>query len=181
MGDLIFITGGVRSGKSTFAEKLATEEDIPTVYLATLEPLDLEMKERIHQHQKRRPSHWKTIETKFDIAKAYQSIQNDHCILFDCLSMWVTNQLLIYENDLTSENIEKTYESLFLELSSIYSHTRNRSAKTIIVSNEVGGGIVPTSKLARVYRDMLGTINQSVASHANDAWLLVAGRPIKLP
>ena len=181
MGDLIFITGGVRSGKSTFAEKLATEENIPTVYLATLEPLDLEMKERIKQHQKRRPSHWQTIETKCALAVAYQSIETDHCILLDCLSMWVANQLMDYENNLTNNNIEKIYKFLFSELDIIYSHAQKRISQTIIVSNEVGGGIVPTSKLARIYRDMLGTINQSVASHANDAWFLVAGRPIKLP
>ena len=95
--------------------------------------------------------------------------------------MWVANQLMDYENNLTNNNIEKIYKFLFSELDIIYSHAQKRISQTIIVSNEVGGGIVPTSKLARIYRDMLGTINQSVASHANDAWLLVAGRPIKLP
>ncbi len=94
MGQLFFVTGGARSGKSSYAERLAAQQPHPVTYVATLEPLDDEMRVRIARHQGQRPSGWTTIEAPRDLADAYCALPGDHYVLLDCLSLWVSNRLL---------------------------------------------------------------------------------------
>lgn len=181
MGQLFFVTGGARSGKSSYAERLAARQPNPVTYLATLEPLDEEMRERITRHQHQRPEGWTTIEAPRALADAYRGISNDHCVLLDCLSLWVSNRLLALGEAPELAAIDVLEQQLIIELEELMSSAREREADTIVVSNEVGSGVVPPTPLGRAYRDLLGRANQYVSVGADRAWLLVAGRALELP
>jgi adenosylcobinamide kinase/adenosylcobinamide-phosphate guanylyltransferase len=178
---LFFITGGARSGKSSYAERLAARQPHPVTYLATLEPLDDEMRARIARHQYQRPEDWTTIEAPRALAEAYGERPLDHCVLIDCLSLWVSNRLLPLGEAPTLNAIAALEQELVTELEELLGLVAGRDADTIVVSNEVGSGVVPPSALGRAYRDLLGRANQYVAARADRAWLLAAGRPLELP
>lgn len=168
----IFITGSVRSGKSDFALTLADSLGKDVVFIATcgIED-DIEMEQRIEQHQKNRPKHWKTIEQKQDIVRVLQSVSsNADVIIVDCLTLWVSN-LLAADYD------EKTILSMAQDAAKI---SKQIKPSLIYVSNEVGSGIVPDNKLARTFRDIMGKVNQIFCRFSDEAYLLVAGTPIKL-
>ncbi len=181
MGELTFVTGGARSGKSAFAERLAARAGEPVVYIATLEPLDEEMRQRVARHREQRPDGWQTIEAPRALADAVEAAPSDATVLIDCLSLWVSNRLLLLGEAPASAAIDELEAELDAEIDRVISTTRTRSAATIVVSNEVGGGVVPPSVLGRVYRDLLGRANQRVSLAADRAWLLVAGRALELP
>jgi adenosyl cobinamide kinase/adenosyl cobinamide phosphate guanylyltransferase len=166
------ITGGVRSGKSGYAEVLAKHLSDEVLYIATLEPSDQEMKSRIAKHQSRRPKHWRTLETKFSLA---QSIQEsvEKVILVDCLSGFVSNLVLEHEHSGEETVIEKVLQAIS-ELTDVLRHTD----KTIIlVTNEVGYGVVPPYPLGRWFRDALGLANQRIAKVADAVALVTVGIP----
>ncbi len=182
MGSITFVTGGARSGKSTFAEHIAARSGTSVVYLATMEAGDEEMRERIARHQERRPADWTTVETPHALIEAVQSAPDDACLLLDCLSLWVTNRLLaaLGESPTTAET--DAFEAMLdTEVEALLAAARGRPGTTVIVTNEVGSGLVPPYPLGRVYRDILGRVNQRVSSTADHAWLLVAGRALELP
>ncbi len=181
MGQLFFVTGGARSGKSSYAERLASQQPNPVTYLATLEPLDDEMRDRIDRHQAQRPEGWATIEAPRNLVEAYREIAPDRCILLDCLSLWVSNRLLSLGEAPELAEVNELERQLISELGELISLASIRGADTIVVSNEVGSGVVPPSALGRAYRDLLGRVNQSISASANRAWLLVAGRALELP
>jgi adenosylcobinamide kinase / adenosylcobinamide-phosphate guanylyltransferase len=181
MGRLFFVTGGARSGKSSYAERLAARQPHPVTYLATLEPLDEEMRERIARHQDQRPDGWTTIEAPRALAEAIRGISGERCVLLDCLSLWVSNRLLALGEEPELAAVGVLEQQLVVELEEFVSGARDREADTIIVSNEVGAGVVPPSALGRAYRDLLGRANQYVSTGADRAWLLVAGRALELP
>ena len=181
MGELTFVTGGARSGKSSFAEQLAEAAAAPVVYLATLEPLDDEMRDRIARHRRQRPEAWTTVEAPRALADAYLAIPGEATVLIDCISLWVSNRLLPLGDEPNAEAIHALELALDAELDRIIAAARSREAPTILVSNEVGGGVVPPFALGRVYRDVLGRANQRVSRAAGRAWLLVAGRALELP
>jgi adenosylcobinamide kinase/adenosylcobinamide-phosphate guanylyltransferase len=181
MGQLTFVTGGARSGKSSFAERLAASSGAAVSYLATLEPLDEEMRDRIARHQDQRPAAWQTIEAPHALASAFAEIPADNVVLLDCLSLWVSNRLLTLDDDPPPPAAAALEAELDGELDMLIAHARERGAATVIVSNEVGSGVVPPSVLGRVYRDLLGRANQRVSLGADRAWLLVAGRALELP
>lgn len=181
MGQLFFVTGGARSGKSSYAERLAARQPHPVTYIATLEPLDEEMRERIARHQSQRPDGWTTIEAPHALAGAYRAVPGDHCVLLDCLSLWVSNRLLTLGETPALTAIAELEQQLIVELEELRRLGGEREADTIVVSNEVGSGVVPPSALGRAYRDLLGRANQYVAAGADRAWLLVAGRALELP
>jgi adenosyl cobinamide kinase/adenosyl cobinamide phosphate guanylyltransferase len=166
------ITGGVRSGKSSFAEVLAKHFNGEVLYIATLESSDEEMKRRIAKHQSRRPESWRTLETRFDITKAVQEA-SENIALVDCLSGFVSNVLLEYEQEGEEAVIEKVLESIS-ELTTVL---RATSKTVIIVTNEVGSGVVPPYPLGRWYRDALGLANQCVAKAADAVALVTVGIP----
>ncbi len=181
MGDLWFVTGGARSGKSRFAARLAARTGAPVVFIATMEPGDDELRRRIARHRADRPTHWTTVEAPLSPVEAVSAAAEDACVLIDCLSLWVSNRLLQEGEDASPEALAALSETLRLEVRSLAAAAAARAAPTIAVSNEVGGGVVPATPLGRVYRDLLGEVNQEVARAATRAWLLVAGRALELP
>jgi adenosylcobinamide kinase/adenosylcobinamide-phosphate guanylyltransferase len=170
MGKITFILGGARSGKSTFALKLA-KKCKNVAFIATCEALDEEMIERIRLHKESRPRHWQTFEESRDVAKKLEKIDNKFdCIVIDCLTLLVSNLLL---DKFSAKKIEARIEGLLKDL-------KKKKAKAIIVSNEVGLGLVPHTKLGRDFRDIAGRINQVVAKDADEVYFMVSGIPAKI-
>ena len=187
---MIFVLGGARSGKSRFAEQTAKElasgsatgrGNTSVLYVATATACDDEMAERIRKHREDRPSDWQTVEEPRDVAGALQraELTPDSIVLIDCLTLYVTNHLLpegcMEEGELTwnPEAAELAVEALLLEI--------ERSEGTVIlVSNEVGLGLVPDHPLGRVFRDVAGRANQRAAAVAQRVVLLVAGIPVEI-
>ena len=167
--ELILILGGARSGKSALAEQLARQRE-RVLFVATAEPLDADMERRIAAHRSQRPPHWRTLEEPLDLASAIASTVQDYDVcLLDCLTLWVSNMLLSMEEDPDAE--AKILDALD-ELIEVYEES---SSTWIVVSNEVGLGIVPPYLLGRVYRDALGRVNQAVARRADRVYLTAAG------
>ncbi|MDD3888422.1 MAG: bifunctional adenosylcobinamide kinase/adenosylcobinamide-phosphate guanylyltransferase [Syntrophomonadaceae bacterium] len=173
-GKLIFVTGAARSGKSFFAEKTAAELEGNVTYIATCVPGDDEMKDRVARHQSRRPVNWQTIEEAFNPAQVIKEFDEPgHIILLDCLTLLVSNLIL-------QTNIEPDENQLLQKITELAKVSRESAAHIIIVSNEVGWGIVPGDPLSRLYRDIIGRANQTIASYADEAYITIAGIPIEL-
>jgi adenosylcobinamide kinase / adenosylcobinamide-phosphate guanylyltransferase len=169
MGSLSFVTGGARSGKSNFAlERAKSAGGTHVSFIAPAQAFDAEMTERISRHRLERQNlGWITLEEPLDLAHAFAQVQTE-VVLLDCLSLWVSNLLLAGVSE--AETLERC--EVWLELA---------CHKTLwVVSNEVGLGIVPEYPLGRQFRDVLGRANQKVAARADQAWLLVAGLPLRL-
>jgi adenosyl cobinamide kinase/adenosyl cobinamide phosphate guanylyltransferase len=192
MGGLIFVTGGARSGKSRFAERLAAAEakrGHPVLYLATMEIGDEELAARVARHRGDRPASWRTVEAPLDPATALRDAPADSCVLLDCVSLWVSNLLLAEfgEDEPSAAPVVAPTAAAAIEqhvgtaIDELLAGVAAREGLTIAVSNEVGGGVVPPSALGRIYRDLLGIANQRVGGAADRAWLLVAGRALELP
>lgn len=181
-GEVWFVGGGARSGKSSYAERLAANLGAPVTYVATLEPLDDEMRARIARHRDQRPTAWRTIESPRAPIEAVRATPHGDTVLLDCLSVWVSNRLLDLGTETpTPTAIESLEVALTEETHAMIEVLTRRSGTAIIVSNEVGSGLVPEYALGRAYRDLLGRVNQQVAQRAARAWLLVAGRALELP
>jgi adenosylcobinamide kinase / adenosylcobinamide-phosphate guanylyltransferase len=166
---LIFVTGGARSGKSTFALNLALATLQPVTFIATAQAFDQEMTERIQKHQLERPREWTTIEAPTELHTALEQVKTQVVIL-DCLSLLVSNLML---EDCAEPEI-LTRIQIMLEIA------QTRDLNLIVVSNEVGSGIVPEYPLGRAFRDVLGRANQTVAAASSEAYLLVAGLSLRL-
>ncbi|OGT99978.1 MAG: bifunctional adenosylcobinamide kinase/adenosylcobinamide-phosphate guanylyltransferase [Geobacteraceae bacterium GWB2_52_12] len=176
MARTIFITGGARSGKSSFAEKKALEFGAPLGYLATAETLDDEMDERVRRHRERRGDEWSTIEEPVQLAEALARCDGQYqAILVDCVTLWLSNLLFKYED--AAENIEERIQE---ELQTLNSTLQGMATPVILVSNEVGMGIVPENGLARRFRDLAGTANQVLAGVADEVYAVISGIPLKL-
>ncbi len=177
---IFLILGGVRSGKSAFAEKLARKLDQPTLYLATGQATDPEMEERIRRHRRARPDSWATLEDPLDPAAALESALAvplpPQAILIDSLDVWVGNLLLKHEQEPASEVESLTLSSLdrLLEVCS------EAPATFFLVSSEVGLSPVPPNRLGRHFQDLLGLVNQMVAAAADRVYLVVAGIPVEV-
>jgi adenosylcobinamide kinase/adenosylcobinamide-phosphate guanylyltransferase len=163
---LTFVLGGARSGKSRFAERLMTAMPPPWIYVATAEPLDDEMAERIAAHRSRRGASWQTIEAHRDLAPVL-SASGNRPLLVDCLTLWLSN-LLLAEADIETEIVR-----LEAALAAV-------TAPTVLVANEVGYGIVPDYPLGRRFRDLQGLLNQRIAALADRVVLVVAGLPLAI-
>ncbi len=167
---LVLLLGGSRSGKSKLATDLASRWTGPVTFIATAEPGDEEMAARIAAHQRQRPAQWGTIEEPIDIAAALRNVGPADGVVLDCLTLWVSNLLAVgHSNDEVRQIAIQTAES-----------ATARGSPTIVVSNEVGSGLVPTTALGRRYREVLGDVNQIWAEAAGDAYLVVAGRVLDL-
>ena len=169
---IIFVTGGARSGKSDFAQGMAEKIEGKRVFVATAQAFDEEMAERIQKHQENRGTRWDALEEPINLGGAIRSILGQYkTILVDCLTVWMSNLLLEYPDQ--NERISEIVDDFFSGLS--------ESDETIIVvSNEVGMGIVPDNKLARDYRDQLGFLNQRMARRADEVYVLFSGIPVKI-
>jgi adenosylcobinamide kinase / adenosylcobinamide-phosphate guanylyltransferase len=177
---LTLITGGARSGKSTFAEELAKQSGGNVLFVATATASDAEMAERIRRHRAGRPTAWRTLEASCNLAAAIENAKSDaRTIIIDCLTLLANNIFCRYL-DAKGELIdaEKAEADCFAEIDSLLSSVKKSSAHFIIVTNEVGEGIVPANRLSRVYRDVLGKMNQRVAREADTVYLMVAGIPM---
>lgn len=182
MGEVWFVTGGARSGKSTFAERRAAALGRPVTYIATLEPLDDEMRARIARHRSQRPAGWRTVEAPRAPVEAARVAPSGDTLLLDCLSLWVSNRLLDLGTDMPDAgSLDALDATLDAEVQALLDVLVAREGVTIVVSNEVGSGLVPEYPLGRVYRDLLGRANQRLAETAARAWLCVAGRALALP
>ena len=170
---ITFITGGARSGKSSFALKTASALDGQKAYLATAEALDQEMKERIFKHKKERGVTWDTHEEPVKIADTLKGMTDRYdVVVLDCLTLWLSN--LVCNNMDCDKEIDN-----FIEVLKNISAIRPCS-KIFIVSNEVGMGIVPENELARRFRDFAGILNQKAAEIADEVYLVTAGIPMKI-
>ena len=177
-GGLTFIVGGARSGKSTRAEQLAARGE-RVLYVATAEGRDEEMRNRIAAHRAARPEHWDTLEEPLDLAGALRSVHHRYdTVLIDCLTLWVSNLLL----DRPPGNIpeREPEERILISAGELLDVCEGSHAHWIVVSNEVGLGVVPPSPLGRAYRDALGRVNQVVAAQASEVCLMVAGLPLQV-
>ncbi|MEX2446511.1 MAG: bifunctional adenosylcobinamide kinase/adenosylcobinamide-phosphate guanylyltransferase [Dehalococcoidia bacterium] len=186
MGELILVTGGARSGKSRFAEHVAAEtaarDQCGVTYIATLTPGDKEMRARVAAHQARRPASWRTVEAVDDLPAAVRAVPSEDCILLDCLAVWLAGRLLaLGEDDPDIAAVTRLDASIADAVAALIEAAASRPGTTIVVTNEVGEGVVPPSALGRAYRDLLGRANQQASQAAARAWLLVAGRPLPLP
>jgi adenosylcobinamide kinase / adenosylcobinamide-phosphate guanylyltransferase len=168
---LIFITGGCRSGKSHFALNYANDHFTSKLYLATCEALDEEMAQRVENHKKTRGPEWRTIEEPLHIAD--QIIEQwDHVevILLDCITLWLSNLLMKWDDE----------EKIVGEVDRFMDALDQAQTSLVIVSNEVGLGIVPADPLSRRYRDLSGTVNQRIAGAAQAVIFMVSGIPLYL-
>lgn len=172
MQEIVFFIGGCRSGKSRQA--LAAADDFPgdrRTFIATCIPRDNEMRLRVKQHQQERSRYWNTVEAPIDLPNAIveQSQQAD-LLLVDCLTLWISNMMLETADHGDNSNW----------ISDLIRSLKKAACPVVIVSNEVGTGIVPENKLARSFRDLVGSVNQAVASQASRVVWMVAGIPVKV-
>lgn len=183
---LIFVLGGARSGKSSFAERLAMISGRSVSFIATATPSDDEMRTRITDHRASRPTTWVTIEEQLDLAQAVQqATQVADVLLLDCMTLWLSNWLwhngaINFDEDTTASM--RTSKEVLTEVERLLLVTDSMAiGKTlIVVSNEVGLGIVPEYAVSRAYRDILGRVNQRLAQHANRVYLMVAGLAVDI-
>jgi adenosyl cobinamide kinase/adenosyl cobinamide phosphate guanylyltransferase len=168
---LTLITGGARSGKSTFAQRLAQAHGAAVLFVATAEPLDDEMAAKIARHREERAQHWRTLEAPRAIASTLAKTPAAPVVLLDCVTLWVSN-LLLAEG--------ATWEAAEAELEALLTWHRTSGGELIVVTNEVGLGIVPADPLSRTYREWLGFFNQRLAQAARQVYLCVSGIPVEL-
>jgi adenosylcobinamide kinase / adenosylcobinamide-phosphate guanylyltransferase len=162
---LTLVLGGARSGKSRYAESLTMGFPPPWVYVATAEPLDDEMAARIAEHRARRSADWRAIEAPRDLAGAFAAVEAGGAVLVDCLTLWLSN-LMLANADIAAET--ERLDGILVRA----------TTPVVLVSNEVGSGIVPDNALARRFRDAQGRLNQRVAARADRVVLMVAGLPL---
>lgn len=168
--DITFVLGGARSGKSAFAEKLVRDTGLQRIYLATGRAFDAEMEERVRHHRETRDGdNWRTVEAPLDLVDALARERAcAHAILVDCLTLWVTN-LMLEDRDVAAESA-RLVDCLM----------QPSAGPLVLVSNEVGLGIVPDNAMARAFRDHAGRLHQSVAAAASRVFLIAAGLPLTL-
>lgn len=165
LSHLTFVLGGARSGKSRHGEQLIEQAPPPWHYLATAEARDAEMRQRIARHKARRGDDWRTRDAPILLADAIETVPPGSPLLIDCLTLWLSNLML------GDRDVEAATDALISALSS-------RSGPTVVVSNEVGLGIVPDNTLARAFRDAQGRLNRRLAADAVSVIFMVAGLPM---
>jgi adenosylcobinamide kinase/adenosylcobinamide-phosphate guanylyltransferase len=177
MGKIVLVTGGARSGKSSWAQKAAEELTAYSkrLFVATAVPLDNEMSERIRKHREDRDATWTTVESPYELEKAISSIVNDSVVCIDCITVWLGN--IWYQLNGDEHALNRCCEVLCNTLK-LWKSTKN--GHMFIVTNEVGWGIVPESPEVRVFRDMAGFLNKNLAGIADELILTVCGVPLKI-
>ena len=172
---ITLLLGGARSGKSYYAQQLAMELGGKVLFVATGEALDEEMEARIEEHKKARPKNWRTLEIPTGVGKGIEKqIGDAEVVLIDCLTLLISN-LLHDEPD-----YPEAKKRVMAEINKLIAAMDRLDASFVIVSNEVGMGLVPETKLGRIYRDLLGKANQLLAQHATEVYLMVACLPVQV-
>jgi len=179
---ITLITGGVRSGKSSFAQELALKSAQSVLFVATAEAGDEEMRQRIEEHKRARPESWQTLETRTRIgSQIAQQIGEAKTVVIDCITLLVNNVFSKHGGhsggEIDAELLEK---EVMAEIGELVRCMGEVQADFIIVTNEVGLGIVPADRMSRLYRDLLGRANQTLARHADEVYLMVSGLPLRL-
>lgn len=170
----LLILGGARSGKSSYAEKIARESGMAVTYIATAQVYDDEFRDRVAQHQSMRPSDWRTVEAPHELAKALaQEAAPERCVIVDCLTLWLAQ--CICPECAPPEGVDwQRQRDDFLAI------LPNLPGNTVLVSNEVGMGIVPLGEINRQFQDEAGRLNQAVAAVCDEVLFIAAGLPLKL-
>ncbi|KJS87892.1 MAG: hypothetical protein JM58_02705 [Peptococcaceae bacterium BICA1-8] len=180
---IALVIGGARSGKSSYGEKLAASISENVAYIATAQSLDEEMQARISLHRSRRPDEWTTYEVPLNISKVVQDIKDKHDVfLLDCLTLLISNILL---KDLNIDNITTEIQTMkedliTREIKKLIYCFKNYNKHLIVITNEVGLGLVPSNALSRLYRDIAGRTNQLLAEEADSVILTLAGIPLQI-
>ena len=170
MNNLELVLGGARSGKTGYALEIAKSFGDRVTWIATAEAYDDEMQDRINNHKAERPAHWKTIESSLKLSNALlESAEDNRCVVVDCLTLWVSNWICKDEEEAFIKEREAFMQAL-----------QNSSGKIVLVSNEVGWGIVPDNALSRRFRDTAGRLHQDIAKIAMSVTLVVAGIPMHI-
>lgn len=184
MGRIVLVTGGARSGKSSFAEQLIAGIGADIAYIATAQSLDEEMADRIAKHRLQRPSSWQTIEAPTRPSAVIAGEGHAFsAILLDCLTVLMSNRMLAHSMDWdqpTVAQLNAAEEDVMAEIDAIIAAAAESPADLVAVTNEVGYGIVPIAPLARFFRDCAGRVNQRMAAAANEVYLVVSGIPIRI-
>lgn len=189
MAPLYFLLGGARSGKSDYALELARQlaGDAPLLFIATAQAGDEEMAERIRRHRAERPDHWRTLEAPLHVGRLWQEQRTSApdapapgVAVLDCLTLLLANVLFCGEADPESDSEERFQALLDREIDELLAAHRDANVPLIVVSNEVGLGIVPAGRVSRLYRDLLGRANRRLAGAADHAIFLLAGIPLDL-
>ena len=171
---ITLVLGGARSGKSQYAQTLASRA-ADVVFVATAQPIDDEMRAKIARHRQERPAEWKTVEAPIELEAAVREHgRRSSFLLIDCLTTFTANLMLA--NDAKADGVKK--DAIFACIDRLCNALRESSASVAIVSNEVGEGVVPPTEMGRQFRDLLGEINQRVARQADNVILMVAGYPL---
>jgi adenosylcobinamide kinase/adenosylcobinamide-phosphate guanylyltransferase len=172
----ILITGGARSGKSRLAAELAAKAGVMVLFVATAEAGDDEMKRRIEAHRKARPKDWKTLEATTHIGdRIAENIGGAKTVIIDCITLLVSNIFGEQGGKAGAAALEKAVTA---EINELLECIKKTKADFIIVTNEVGLGIIPGDRISRLYRDLLGKVNQTLAEHVNEVYFMVAGIPV---
>jgi adenosylcobinamide kinase / adenosylcobinamide-phosphate guanylyltransferase len=169
MAHLTLIVGGVRSGKSRLAEQLASASP-PVTYLATALPGDAEMAERIRRHRQRRSPDWRTVEEPWDVVATVAKHLGDGCVVLECLTLWVTNLIVGLP-----DHSARRDAGILKEIDALIEAAQAGAGRLIVVSNEVGCGVMPANELSRRFADVLGETNQRLASAADEVFACWAG------
>ena len=179
---IILCSGGARSGKSEFAERLALATAGRKAYVATGQAFDEEMIDRIKKHQERRGEIWNNFEVPLHLAKEWQNIsQTADVILIDCLTMLTTNHMMAHGSIQGQQDANQLEATVLAELETLLAAIKSCEGKIVIfVTNEIGLGIVPDNKLARYFRDIAGRVNRTVATAADKLYLTISGVTIEL-
>lgn len=176
---IVLVTGGARSGKSTFAEsKFLDKKDV--VYIATSRIWDDEMEERVHLHRESRPSHWRTYEGNYDLIK---SVEDEKHYLLDCLTVLTSNRMfdLTKDHEYIDYDLQRKVEDQVIEeILDLINLINSKGYDLIMVTNEVGYSIVPENHISRVFRDIQGRINQRIAALSHEVYLVCCGIPVKI-
>ncbi len=182
MAKIILITGGARSGKSKFAQELAIKSGEPVLFVATAEAGDEEMRERIEEHKKARPATWETLEVTTHVGgQIAQKAGQVKTVVVDCITLLVNNIFLKYcQPDGEGIDAARVEKEIMAEIAELAGCIGQVPASFIIVTNEVGLGIVPANKMGRLYRDFLGRANQVLTKCADEVYLMVSGIPLPI-
>ncbi|MGB2814956.1 MAG: bifunctional adenosylcobinamide kinase/adenosylcobinamide-phosphate guanylyltransferase [Dehalococcoidales bacterium] len=176
------IIGGARSGKSHYAMELARKASGPVLFVATAEALDEEMRQRIEEHKRTRPTAWRTLEVPTHVGDGVrQEIGDAQVVIIDCITLLVNNILSQhYPPDSRQKETDTIEQAVADEISALIECFHKVEARFIVVSNDVGSGIVPADGMSRLYRDLLGKANQMLAQRADEVIMMVAGIPLPL-
>lgn len=185
MSKILLVTGGARSGKSTFAEQYIIDRFQKVAYIATAVPFDDEMKLRIAKHKTQRPSHWETFEQYKDLDQlTFEIAKGNEACLLDCLTIMVTNWMMDRESidwcHPSPELVDELQKDILGAMEMLLDQLETLDLTMVFVTNELGMGVVPENPMARAFRDLAGRVNQLVASRADEVYLLVCGLPMTI-